>query len=228
VCALGGLGADSALYDLDYGGAALAVPRTFDVTDNMLHSVTQFCFDNGLDGPYDTGRGVITVRPFSDPSVKDIAWTFQPGEFSLLTDIGWSIEERSPVVFNRQDVIAVAPDRYPITASARDLNPSSPTYNPVDGSGPIGDVPAPPYRTSDVHTEAAAYTVALQLLYEQALADLPINAQAVPVPTLAPRDVVRFSAGDLDQVARIDSITIPLGPGEMAMTCSGVRPLIAP
>lgn len=227
VCELGGLGASDSLYSIDHGGYSLQAPRTFSTSDNMLHALTEYLYDHGLDGPYDSGAGVITVTPFTDPTARDIAWTFAPGQFSVLTDLSWSIEERSPVIYNRQDVIGVAPDRYPVFASARDLNPTSPTYNPVDGSGPLGDIPAPPHISADIHTESVGYAVAFQMLNEQATADLPVNAQAVPIPLLSPRDVVRFAAGDLDITARLDSLNIPLGPGAMTLNAHGVRSLIA-
>lgn len=222
ICELGGLGTDDALYDIDYGFRSIGVPRTFAVTDNMLHALIDFCFDNGLDGPYDTGAGVITVRPFAEPSVDDSVWTFEPGQFSLLTDLSWSLEERAPVVFNRQDVIARAPDRYPILETAKVTNPSDPLYWTPDF-----DIRARPYETYDIHDRATAYAVAQRLLSEQALADVPIRAKAIPIPTLTDRDIVHFAAGDLDQTARIDSLTIPLGPGQMDISAHGVRTLFA-
>jgi hypothetical protein len=128
ICELAGLGTDDALYDLDDGGTSVPVVRSFDVSDNMLRAVRQYCADQGLDGPYDVGTGVITLRPFRDPSTADVEWEFGPGQYKALLAAQWSLEERTPVVFNRQDVVGVAPDRYPVYGSARDLNPSSPTY----------------------------------------------------------------------------------------------------
>ena len=228
VCELGGLGTSDALYDLSDNGAALQVPRSFDVTENMLSELSTFCFDHGLDGPYDNGLGHTILRPFTAPTEQDVAWTFAPGQFSILNDLEWSLEERGPVVYNRQDVVGVAPDRYPVYGSWRDLNPSSPTYNPVDGSGPLGDLPAPPYVSADIHTAFVANQVAVALGYERGLADLPIRARAVPIPMLTERDVVRFSSASLDETARLDTISWPLGPGESELTAQGVRPLVAP
>jgi len=225
VGALAGLGVDPALYVLEDGGAVMLETRVFDVGDNMLESLVRLCFDQGL-SLADDALGHTTLAPFVDPSTVAPVATFSDITASGLLSLTRTLEQRP--VYNRANVVGIAPDAYPIEAEARDLNPDSPTYNPVDGSGPIGDRPRPRYVSTDIHDQATANTVALRLLYEGALYEEAIAANAQPLPGTEDRQVVAFvGAGAMDNYL-LDSVRLPLKDGAMGMATRKIRSLLAP
>lgn len=223
VCESAGLGADDDWYDLDDGGATLTAVRTFDVQENMLRALGELALAHGC-GLGDDGLGRTTLSPFPDLATAPSVLSFAAGQYSLLTSLGRRLRATG-TVYNRAIVVGVAPDRYPIRAEARDLNPLSPTYNPEDGSGPIGDRPAPPYVSADIHTQGQANAVALRLLYEGALLEEVLDARAIPVPGLE-CDVVTFTGTNVDDTYLLDSVSFPLGEGDMGMTVRKLRSLI--
>jgi len=220
---LGGLGTAPELYDLDDGFATLQATRTFDEGENILAAMHTIAAAHALE-LYDDPYGRTTLRPFVDPSAQAPDWTFEPGEASILLSTDRTLKARRQI-FNRTIVVGIGPDRYPIEAQARDLNPNSPTYNPPDGSGPMGDRPRPRFVSTDIHTQAAANAVALRLLYEGALADEDYSAAAMPLPFITERSVVRFP--EYDDAFLLDKLTIPLRAGNMTMQSRRVRSLIA-
>jgi hypothetical protein len=225
IAELGGLGTTDALYDLHDGGLTLPEPRVYDMDDNILASMIRLAFDNGLD-LYDDGAGVLVMHPFVDPSTTMTdAWHFRTGADATMTAI--ERRGRAGILYNRAVVVSIGGDRYPIRAEARVLNPVDPLYNPVDGTGPVGDRPRPIYTTSDATGQQAANDLATRLLIEGALYEESIAAAAVPIPILGDRDVVRFTAAGTDDRYLLDSIDIPIGPGTMRMTTRRVRSLIA-
>lgn len=224
-CELAGLGVDDGLYDLVDGFATLSAERTFDTTENMLSAVYQLCYDHGLDGPYDDGDGKTILRAFQPPGEREPVYTFQPGETSLLTNLDWSLRGAMPV-YNRVVVYGLAPDRYPIVGEWRDLNPLSPTYNPVDGTGPIGDQLAPRYISFDAHSQGQVNAIAERLGNEFALSDRPIRGNAVPIPFLRDRDVVRIIGAAIDTNVWLDQVIHPLGEGAMSFAARDARSLL--
>ncbi|MBA2439198.1 MAG: hypothetical protein H0V50_00805 [Thermoleophilaceae bacterium] len=214
IAALAGLGTDDDWYSLDDGGATLEAPRSFDVSDNMLQAMTGLVFHHGLE-LFDDALGRLVLRPYIEPAKRDPVWDFGDGLLSLSR----TLRGRTPV--NRQEVAGVGPDTYPIRASVRDLNPASPTYNPVDGSGPLGDRPGPPYISPEIRTQGQANAVALRLLYEQNLADEQGQANAIPIPLVEAGDVVLI---DSERVM-LDTVTIPLGEGSMSLGWRAARSL---
>jgi hypothetical protein len=226
ICALAGLGTADAMYDLEDGGAALSLGRPFDVSDNMLQGLSKVTYDHGLE-LYDDGLGRVVLRPFVDPSTAPPAWTFEPGLDSQLVDLSWTLHGRR--IPNRQDVVGYDPvDGYPLRASVRDLNPLSPTYNPPDGSGPVGDIPAEPYPSHDIRDRRSAFEVGIRLLYERTLGDGRGEATASPIPLLSAGNVVRFNAAGIDVTTWLQQVDMPLGDGTMSMRFNFVRSLVAP
>jgi hypothetical protein len=219
-----GMGTTDAFYAFDDGGLSLPTPRSYDTSDNMLKSMVKLAFDNGLD-LYDDGLGVIVLLPFVDPMLADIAWEFVPGPGSVLTDLNRS--GQATTVYNRAVVVGVGPDGYPIRAEARVLNPDDPLYNPVDGTGPLGDKPRPTYTTYDVTGQQALNDLAFRLLVEGALYQEAIAANANPIPLVKDRNVVRFAGAGADDRYLLDKVTIGVGPGAMGMSTRKVRGLLA-
>lgn len=212
LCELVGLGTDNDWYALDDGSAVLSAARVFDVSENVLQSMAEVSFDHGLE-LLDDGYGRVVLRPVPDPSAQAVAWDFPFAAGTRLLRHQRTLR-RKGTAYNRTRVIGIAPDHYPIVAEARDLNPASPTYNPTDGSGPLGDRPAPPYVSTDIHQQDQANAVAARLLREYALTETIATSDSMPLPGLEDRAVVTF--GGLRYL--LDRVSMPLGPGRMTMT----------
>jgi hypothetical protein len=225
IAGLAGLGSSDAFYDLDSGGAQLASARTYDSSSNMLDAMIKMAFDSGLD-LYDDGHGRLVLHPFVDPSTVSPVWTFAPGELSVLT--GARRSGRAIRSYNRAVVVASGPDRYPIRAEARVLNPDDPLYNPPDGSGPVGDRPRPIYTSSDISTQSAANSVAQRLLVEGALYEEQIALSSVPIGLLSSRSVVEVQAAGVSDNFLLDKTQCPIGKGSMPLESRRVRSLLAP
>jgi hypothetical protein len=226
VLELAGLGTLDALYTLDDGGQSLQAQRAVDVQDNMLQFVSDLAKDNALE-LYDNALGVVVLAPWRDPSTTLASWTFDATRDAVTLDLTRTLRAQEQV-YNRAIVVGVGPDHYPVEAQARDLNPLSPTYNPVDGSGPVGDRPRPRYVSTDIHDQATANDVALRLLYEGALYEEAISAPAVPVPGVEAGQVAQLVGAGANSTYLLDTVSMPLRGGDMQLTSKAVRSLIAP
>lgn len=101
------------------------------------------------------------------------------------------------------------------TGEARDTNPLSPTYY----GGPFGKVTFP-YSSSYVTTDAQAAHVAAVMLAQKLGTTQSVSFGSLVDPRLDPFDVVnvvRESIG-VNESHVIDSVTIPLGLGQMSAT----------
>jgi hypothetical protein len=208
------------------GGAVAGADRLFTEDEVMLRALHEYFFAAGLRLD-DDALGRTVLEPYVDPSTAAVQHTFDATSDRLTTYL--EREPRPPEqVFNRANVVGVAPDRYPIEAEARDLNPLSPTYNPPDGSGPLGDRPRTRFESADIHDQGTANAVALRLLYEGALFEEGVALRAVPLPGVEHRHVARIVGASADDTYLLDSVTIPLRAGEMSMATRRVRSLFAP
>lgn len=228
VCELGGLGTADALYDLDDGGAVLLAERPFDTNERMLGATLKVVHDQGVDGPYDDGLGRVVCRPFVDPTSQAPVWTFRVGLEAHITSLEWEVDA-PPIAYNRQQVFGIAADHYPIVAEWRDLNPLSPTYNPPDGSGPLGDLPAQPHISTEIHNQRAALAVAQKLGIERTLASRPLTGRLVPVPLIdaARGDVIAFeSVEGVTTTAWLQQLTHPVFGGEASFEALDIRALV--
>jgi hypothetical protein len=218
IAEMAGLGTSDDLYSMSGGGQIMAAPRSFDSQDNMLDAMVGLAFDAGCE-LYDTGAGVLVLRPFVDPSTETPAWTFTPGRDAILLAREKTLTSR-PGVYNRAAAIGIAPDRYPIRGEARVTTPGDPLF-----WTPANDRPRPEYRSADITTQQMANAVARQRLIEGALADETSRGNAVPIPLLL-RDGRPVIAYGEDKHA-LDSVTCPVTMGAMSMDSTKVRSLIA-
>jgi hypothetical protein len=231
VAELAGLGTDDDWYVLSDGGRVLEADRSYDVADNMLRSMTELAFNNGLMF-YDDPQGRAVLRPYlcqnpdcSDniphPAYLDVVLGTNEPVWAFDTPISDQRRITGAQPVNRQDVAGVGPDQYPIRGTWRDLNPASPTYNPVDGSGPLGDLPGVPYTSPEIRLQGQANEVALQLGYERNLATEEGTEQVIPIPFVYAGDVVALG----DTVVLVDQVTCPLDLGLMSLTWRRTRSL---
>jgi hypothetical protein len=184
MCEAVGLGTDDALYDLDDDGKTFVADATYEAGVNRLDVMAAWSDDYAL-AIYAAPDGRTTCRPFVDPSTSTPVASYQRGaEMRLL---GFSKRWRDRIR-NRAVVIGVG-DSGPIRAELRDLNPASPTYNPTDGTGPLGDRPDF-YRSDGITTQEQADAVAAARLPILTAMDEEIEGESVVNPALEYHDVI--------------------------------------
>lgn len=214
IAEMAGFGTSDDLYDLTSGGQTLPATVTFDASAEMLRSMVKLASDAGCE-LYDTGDGVLTMRPFVDPSTVEPVWDFD----TTLVSLDRSLQSLG--VYNRQDVIGVGPDGYPVHGRAVVTNPADPLYWTTSN-----DRPAPVYRPAFPVTQQMANAIAKRKLIDSALFEESIGASA-SFSLVDDRDVARFAGAGVDDKFLLASVTAQLGPGTMSLTTKRVRSLIA-
>jgi hypothetical protein len=214
IAELAGLGTSDDFSSLTTGGQTLGQPRTFDSEANMLASMVKLAFDAGCE-LYDTGAGVLVLRPFVDPTTVTPAWIFTPGDVLLSNQHSLKAQ---PGIYNRATAIGASPDSYPIRGEWKVTNPTDPLY-----WRPDFDKPRPPYISADITTQQMANAVALRLGIEGASGEETSGAASVPIPLLLRdgRPVVSYGA----EPFLLDRVTCPITMGAMSMDSTRVRAL---
>lgn len=155
--------------------------------------------------------GVLQVRKPPNPTRPVYEVATGPG--GVLVELSRSMDREG--IYNA--VVATGEagdDKPPARGVARDMNPASPTY----WFGPFGQVPRF-YSSPLLTTDGKARTAAATLL--QRVTGLPysIDFGMVPNPALEPLDPVRIRHRDGSEIHVIQTLTVPLTPGEtMAAT----------
>lgn len=226
VGALGGLGTDPALYVLNDGGAVAISDRVFTEDDNMLTALHDWLYAQSL-VLTDDGIGRTVLYPFVDPSTTPARWTFDATSDAITTYM--ARQPKPPEQFyNRANVVGVGPDHYPIEAEARDMNPLSPTYNPPNGSGPLGDRPQKRFITADLHDQGSCNALALRRLYEGGLFDEGVTLRGVPIPGVEMNHVADLVGASANDRYLLDTVHMPMRAAEMTASTRRVRSLVAP
>lgn len=223
----GSAGLGTTFFSIDDAGRSLLADRYAETDDFCWPWLQSLLSDYALEAMTDDD-GWVVMRPALsalDPVLPEPVWTFERGELMLaesitreLSDLNW---------YNRVVVIAEASDLPPIRAEARDLNPDSPGYNPVDGTGPKGDRPLV-YSSSGIRSQDQAQDVANAMLPKVALVDELISMKGVVHPGLRNDqaiDIIEPNAGVADRYL-LETVTIPLGVDErQILTTRKVRSL---
>jgi hypothetical protein len=219
-------GMGATLYRLDDDGKNLAADRMFEIGDDRVDAIRLLSTSYGLEAFVDAD-GYFVVQPAMRPdTIPDPAFTFVRGETAIMLGVrkGWDDDR----LYNHSFVSGESSDLLaPVSAEARDLNPLSPVYNPVDGTGPIGDRVFT-YTSAMIRSVDQAQDVADALLLEIALVEETIEIPSVVHPALEAGDVI----GVIEPLSRtndaylIDTLTIPIGPGSMTTASKQVRELV--
>lgn len=221
-----GMGSDDRLYSLDDGGKFLGTDATFEESDNRLDAMMRLAQDYALD-LYPDALGVLVLRPLLALETVAPVWTFERGSQAIM--LGLTKRFSDATLFNHTVAIGEGVDFGPYRGEARDLNPASPVYNPVDGSGPVGDRVAPVYRSAGITSIAQAQEVAQAMLRDVALVQEAVSVPSVTHPALEAGDVVQITEATSATAARysLDVVTQPVGGGPMQLSANRVRSLAA-
>lgn len=151
--------------------------------------------------------GNFVVR--NEPTVNDpVVWTFRADDSSVL--ISEQDEYTRDQVYNRVVASGQRTDGTPpVFAVVSDTNPASPTYI----NGPFG-TKTRFYSSPLLTTVAQCTSAATSLLARVAGRHLNVTVSNVTNPALEAGDVIRIVFDDRDERHVIDSVTIPLTPGE--------------
>lgn len=220
----GAAGMGDTLYRLADGGAALGADRTYEVGYPRLDALRGLATDFALDLFVDADGYLVLQAAATDAALPAPVWTFAPGEEALM--LGVTKDLNDDRLYNHTLVSGEAANLPPVRGEARDLNPASPAYNPPDGTGPIGDR-LYTYASAMIRSEEQAQAVADALLLDVALVEEAITLPAIAHPALEAGDVVSIA----EPTARIaddyliETLSVPLGTGEMTLTTGRVRSL---
>jgi uncharacterized protein DUF5047 len=187
-----GMGTDDALYDLEDGGKTMSGEATYEANINATEVARAWCDDYALQA-YASTLGVATLRPVPDPSAATAVISLRRGEEMRL--LGFR-KRWKDLVRNRAIVVGKGP-LGPVRAEARDLNPLSLTYNPPDGTGPLGDRPDI-YESDGITSEQQAREVAAARLPLLALISEEIEWLTAVDPMREGYDVIEIVEPDTD------------------------------
>lgn len=219
-------GMGTTLYRIDDAGKALAADRFFETGQDRWPAIQTLAADYALEVFVDAD-GYLAIAPaVTDATVPQSSWTFSGGEQAIMLGITKDLSDDR--LYNHVLVTGEASDLAPVAAEARDLNPASPAYNPIDGTGPIGDRL---YTVSSalIRDSQQAQEVADATLFDVALIEETITVPSIVHPALEVGDVVTIVESDSHTADDylIDTMTIPLGTGPMTLTAKKLRSLTA-
>lgn len=151
--------------------------------------------------------GDFVIR--NEPTVNDpVAWTFRADSTSVL--ITEQDEYTRDQVYNRVVASGQRTDGTPpVFAVVSDTDPNSPTYI----NGPFG-IKTRFFASQLLTTPAQCTSAATSLLARVTGRHLNVTFTNVTNPALEAGDVIRLIFDNRDEVHVIDSVTIPLSPGE--------------
>lgn len=212
------LGLDTG-WSLDGAGRTLGATRVWAEDDDRLGALTALMGDLGLETFADR-LGSPVLRSIPDPTSATTVRTFtRAAGVAAMLDLTRSGSARP---FNKAVVIGEGPDRPTYRGVAEVTDPASPVHRDA-----IGLRVAPYHRSAQIADQATATAVAFARLVELALYQDAVGGSAIPDPRLDAGDVVAFVeevSGTFDRY-RLDTVTLPIGPGAMALAATRVVPL---
>lgn len=217
-------GMGSTLYRIDDDGKTLGADRYYEIGSSRPDAIADLATSFHLDVFVDADGYLVVQAGLTDETVPAPVWAFERGSDAIMLGITRDLDDDR--LYNHTLVSGEASDQSPISAEARDLNPASPSYNPVDGSGPIGDR-LYTFTSAMIRSSDQAQEVADGLLFSTALIVEAISLPSVAHPAIEAGDVVtvneRVSRAAADYL--IESVTMPLGRGPMTITSKRLRGL---
>lgn len=216
-------GMGATLFAIDDDGRTLGADRIFELGANRLDALRQLSRDFTLDA-YVDAQGVFTVAPARTSTDVAPDWTFARGAEAIMLDLTKDLDDDQ--LFNHTLVSGEASDQAPVVGEARDLNPLSPAYNPVDGTGPIGDRLIT-FTSATIRAAELAQLAAEARLLEVALVQETISIPSVPHPALEVGDAVLIVEPDsaISDTYLLDSVSVPLARGAMTVGTRKLRSL---
>jgi hypothetical protein len=187
-----GMGTDQALYRLADGDRTLAAAATYEDNVSALEIARAWCDDYALQA-YCDPLGVATLIPVPDPAAASAVMSYRRGSEMKLLGFKkrWRDQIRNRAIVNGKGPLG------PVRAEARVLNPLSPAYNPVDGSGPLGDRPDV-YQSDGITSVEQAQLAADARLPKLALVSEDIELVSAVNPALEGNDVIEIVEPDSD------------------------------
>lgn len=182
--------------------------RTWDAGDDRWAAVQEIATAVGAE-VYTDAAGQFVVAAVPDVLTSEVAWEVAAGEGGVLISAsrGWSRTGMYNVVVASGE--NAEEDTAPVTATAEDDDPTSPTY--VDG--PFGRVPrfySSPTLTSSGLAQGAANALLAKSVKPAVTADIT----SLPNHLLEPGDVIRVVYADGRRTLhQVRSFSIRLAPG---------------
>ncbi|CAN5611474.1 hypothetical protein BH23CHL8_BH23CHL8_18840 [soil metagenome] len=212
------LGTDDELWGIDDGSLELGAPVTVSEDDQRLDRAMALAADHALELLTDrTGR--VVLRPKVDPTTAAAVLSIERGR----TILGHEREVRA-IPVNRAVAIGDPLTGRVYRGVAEVTDPASPLH-----PDRIGLLVAPPHRSSAIASQYQADQVAWQLLIESALVEEETVTRLLADPRLDEGDVVILTEPHTATSGsyRVDRLDMPVLGGEMSITATRTRSLLA-
>lgn len=218
----GDAGMGDALYRLDDGGKSLGADRVYEVNASRIDALHGLATDFALELYVDADGYLVLTPSRTADTLGEPVWAFEPGEEAIM--LGVTKDLTDDRLYNHTLVTGEAANLPPVRGEARDLNPASPAYNPLDGTGPIGDR-LWTYVSAMIRSEEQAQAVADAELLRISLVEELISVPFIGLSALEVGDVVAIAEPTARIADRylVETLSLPLGTGSMTMTTGRVR-----
>lgn len=190
--------------------------RTWDVQSSRWAAIQEIATAVGAECFADAD-GHFRIEPLPDLLTAEVAWEVAAGEGGVLISAksGWSRADLyNVIVASGENTEADLP---PVSATAEDDDPGSPTY--VDG--PFGRKPRF-YSSPTLTSVGLAQGAANKLLQDAVRPSATADITALPNPLLEPGDVVRaVYASGVRTLHQVHSFGLTLGGGDFTLQMIG-------
>lgn len=153
---------------------------------------------------YCDAGGTFVIAPLPDLTGSSVVWEVAAGEGGVMVSANRGMSRAgvyNSVTAYGENVVDGAP---PVSATAEDTDPTSPTYV----GGPFGRVVGDDYTSATLTTTALCQAAAAQLLKTALKPNATCDLTSLPNPLLEPGDVLRAiyadSSRELHQVASFE------------------------
>jgi hypothetical protein len=195
--------------------------RTWLEDDNRLEAIVTLMKDLGLE-VFSDRRGELVLQPRPDPgntaAVVEVRRFERSAGLASFLDLERSGSDQ-PI--NKVIAIGERPDAEVVRGEAQVTHYASPIHPSRIG------LHVKVYRSSQIPDAGTAYTIAQQILVEEALSIDAVRGSAIPDPRLDEGDVVliREPASGTDDQYRIEQVSHSLTGGEMSLSSTRVLPI---
>lgn len=169
-------------------------------------------------------QGYLVLRRFVDPALAPESYTFETGAYGNL--VSYRKRTSGSRIYNSIVVTGEATDQIPVSAVARNTNPSSPTHirQPGEATGLAERVYQ--YSSPFITTTDQAQAVADNFLKVHSLEEFDLDLESIVLPWLEVGEVVEFldpdpNPGDPTKFFLTD-FSIPMALGPMSLVAKRV------
>lgn len=194
----------------------------FKVGDDPWKAVRDMAYSIGMEVFFD-GLGVVVMRTVPNPDTSPVVWTYAEGSEAMILTASRKMTREftyNGVIASGESTAILDQATAPVTWTAWDTNPESPTYY----LGKFGKKPRE-YVSSFIVTPAQARSAAEAMLNLSKGVAENVRFSAIVNPAHEPGDVIEITVAGAKIAARyvLDSFSVPLTQHEHMMATTRRR-----